>query len=77
VAQLVEPLCYNPEDRGFDSQSCHLNFSLTYFFRLHYGPGVNSASKRNEYEEYFLRGKCGRCIGLKTLPRSYADCHEI
>jgi len=24
------------------------------FFRSHYGPGVNSASSRNEYQEYFL-----------------------
>ena len=24
------------------------------YFRLHYGPGVNSASNRNEYQEYFL-----------------------
>ena len=23
-------------------------------FRSHYGPGVNSASNRNEYQEYFL-----------------------
>jgi hypothetical protein len=23
-------------------------------FRSHYGPGVDSASNRNEYEEYFL-----------------------
>ena len=23
-------------------------------FRLHYGPGVNSASNRNEYQYYFL-----------------------
>jgi len=23
-------------------------------FRLHYGPGVNSATNRNEYQEYFL-----------------------
>jgi len=22
-------------------------------------------------------GKSGRCVGLKTLPPSYADCHEI
>jgi len=29
VAQLVEALCYKPEDRGFDSQQCHWNFSLT------------------------------------------------
>ena len=27
------------------------------FFRQHYGPGVDSASNRNEYREYFLRVK--------------------
>ena len=26
-------------------------------FRSHYGPGVNSASNRNEYQEYFLEVK--------------------
>ena len=26
-------------------------------FRPHYGPGVDSASNRNEYQEYFLRVK--------------------
>jgi len=29
---------------------------LTYSFRPHYGPGVGSASNRNEYQEYFLGG---------------------
>ena len=33
-----------------------------------YGPGVNSASNRNEYQEYFLGGKGGQCVGLATLP---------
>jgi len=27
---------------------------ITKFFQSHYGPGVDSASNRNEYEEYFL-----------------------
>ena len=31
------------------------------------GPGVDSASDRNEYQEYFLGGKGGRCVGLITL----------
>jgi len=31
-----------------------LNFSLTQFFRPHYGPGVGSASNGNEYQEYLL-----------------------
>ena len=41
-------------------------------FRSHYGPGVDSASNRNEYQEYFLGGKGGRCIRLTTLPPSCA-----
>jgi len=36
-----------------------LNFSLTQSFRSHYGPGVDSASNRNEYQEYFLGVKSG------------------
>ena len=57
--------------------------SLEYFFdiilRAHYGPGlgVDSASNRNEYQEYFLGGKGGRCVGLTTLPPSCADCLTI
>jgi len=39
--------------------------------------GVDSASNRNECQEYFLGGKGGRCIGLKTIPPSCADCLEI
>ena len=77
VAQLVEVLRYKPEGRGFDSPWCHWNFSLTQSFRPHYGPGVDSASNRNEYQEYFLEGKGGRCVGLTTLPPSCADCLEI
>ena len=39
-------------------------------FRLHYGPGVDSASNRNEYQEYFLGGKGSQCVGMTTLPPS-------
>jgi len=35
-------------------------------------PGVDSASNRNEYQEYFLGGKGGRCVGMTTLPPSCA-----
>jgi hypothetical protein len=42
-----------------------------------YGPEFDSASKRNEYQEYFLVGEDGRCIGLTTLPPSCADFLEI
>jgi len=39
--------------------------------------GVDSASNRNEYQEYFLGGKGGWCIGLTTLPPSCANFLEI
>ena len=56
--------------------------SLVFFidiksFRSHYGPGVDSASNRNEYQEYFLGGKDGRCLGLRNLPTSCPDCLAI
>jgi len=35
-------------------------------FRSHYGPGVDTASNRNEYQEYFLGVKSGRCVKLTT-----------
>jgi hypothetical protein len=51
---LVGALRYKPEGLGFDPLWCHWSFSLTLTFRPHYGPGVDSASNRNEYQEYFL-----------------------
>ena len=41
-------------------------------FRSYYGPGVDSAHNRNEYQEYFLGVKSGRCVRLTTLPPSRA-----
>ena len=77
MAQLVEAPRYKLEGRGFDFPKCHWNFSLTQPFRPHYGPGVDSDSNRNEYQEYFLGGEGGRCVGLTNLPHSCADCLEI
>jgi len=50
---------------------------LLFLIRPHYGPGVDSASNRNVYQEYFLGGKGGRWVGLTTLPLSCADCLQI
>jgi len=50
---------------------------MTQFFRPHHGLGVDSASKKNEDREYLLRSKGGRCVGMKTLPPTYADCLEL
>jgi len=38
---------------------------------------VDSASNRNEYQEYFLGSKGGRCVGLTAFPPSCPDCLEI
>jgi len=46
-------------------------------FRSPYGPGVDSTSNRIEYQEYFLRVKGGRCVGLTTLPPECAESFEI
>jgi len=63
VVQLVEALRYKPEGRGFDSQWCLWNFSFTQSFQPHYGPGVDSASNKNEYQEYFLGVKRTAALG--------------
>ena len=64
---VVKVLCYKSEGRWSDPR-CQWIKS----FRSHYGPGVDSASNRNEYREYFLGGKGGRCVRLTNLPPSCA-----
>jgi hypothetical protein len=50
---VVKALRYKPASRGFDYRWFHWSFSVTYAFRSHYGPGVDSASNGNEYQVYF------------------------
>ena len=47
-------LRYKSEVRWVDRSWYRCNFSLTKTFLSHYGPGVDSASNRNEYQEHFL-----------------------
>jgi hypothetical protein len=51
---VVKELRYKSEGRWFDPRWSHWNFSLAKSFRLHYGPGVDSACNRNENQENFL-----------------------
>ena len=72
---VVKALHYKSEGRWFDPNWYQWIFhwhKILQILRSHYGPGVNSASKRNEYQEYFLGSKGGRCIRLTTLPPSCA-----
>ena len=54
VEQVAEALGYKRDGREFDSRWCHWGFWFTYSYRPHNGTGVDAASNRNEYQEYFL-----------------------
>jgi len=51
---VVKVLCYKSEGRLFDPSSVSGFFINIKYFWSHYGPGVNSTSNRNEYQENFL-----------------------
>jgi hypothetical protein len=68
VAEVVEALCYMPESHRFDPDRGLQDFSLTYSFRPHFGPKINAASNKNEYQGSPLRGKDNQCVVLTTLP---------
>ena len=52
-------LCYKSEVAGSIPASVSGFFIDIKSFGSHYGPGVDSASNRNEYQEYFLGVKAG------------------
>ena len=74
---VVKALCYKSEGRWFDPSWCHWNFSLICNpSERTYGPGVDSAPNRNEYQEYFLGVKAAgaKADNLTTI---LCRCHEI
>ena len=55
VAQWLKCCATKSEGRWFDSSRVSLEFFIDIkSFRSHYGPVVDSASNRNEYQEHFL-----------------------
>jgi hypothetical protein len=46
---VVKALIYKPEGRGFKTWSGELIFSIYLILPVTLGPGVHSASNRNEY----------------------------
>jgi len=54
VAQWLRCCATNREVAGSIPPSVSGFFIDIKFFRSHYGPGVDLASNRNEYQEYFL-----------------------
>jgi len=49
-----------------------VRFQMVSSFWPHYGLGVELTTNRNEYKEYFLGGKGGRCTKLTKSPPSCA-----
>ena len=72
VAQWLRCCATNRKVAGSIPASVSRFFIDIKSLRSHYGPGVDSASNRNEYREYFLGVKSGRCLRLTTLPPSCA-----
>ena len=54
VAQWLRCSTTNPKVAGSMPAGVNGFFLDIKSFRSHYGPGVDSASNRNEYQEYFL-----------------------
>ena len=54
VAQLLRFYATNRKVAGSVPAGVSGFFIDIKSFRSHYGPGVDSASKRNEYQQYFL-----------------------
>ena len=53
---VVKVLSYKSEGRWLDPAVSGFFIDIK-SFQSHYGPGVDSASNRNEYQEHFLRVK--------------------
>jgi hypothetical protein len=75
ITVLVKALCYKPEGRGFEIRRGECISFLIYLIVLAaLGPGVYSASIRNEFQKQ--RNKCFwgvkrcQCVGRTTLPPS-------
>jgi hypothetical protein len=69
---VVKVLLYKSEGRWFDPRWWHGILHWHKFLWSHYGRGVVSAYNSNEYQVYFMGGKCGRYLRLTTLPPSCA-----
>ena len=66
VAQWLRRCVTNRKFAGSIPASVNEFFVDIKSFRSHYGPDVDSVSNRNEYQEYFLRGKGDRSVRLAT-----------
>ena len=74
VAQWLRCCATNWKVAGSIPAGVSVFFIDIKFFLSHYGPGVDSASNRNEYLEYFLGVPVRKADNLTTI---LCCCHEI
>ena len=70
-------ICYYRVAVAHSFEALRVRFPMVYWNPALYGPGFDTTSNRNKYQELLLRGKGGRCLRLTTLPPSCAGCLEI
>jgi len=63
VAQWLRCCATNRKVAGSIPVGVSESFTDIKSFRSHYGPGVDKASNRNEYQEYFLGVKAAGALG--------------
>jgi hypothetical protein len=66
---VFEALWHRPKNCGFETRWDNLIVSVCFSFTATVGPGVDSASNRNEYR----RQKHGQFVGSRTWPVREAD----
>jgi hypothetical protein len=76
VAQLVEAPHFTTS-RQVAVSIPDSGFEIFHFADPFACAGIDSTSNVSEYQEFSLEGKGGRCVGLTTLPRTYASCLKI
>jgi len=64
---VVKVLCYKSEGAGSISDGV-----IDIIVSIALWPRVDSASNRNEYQDYFVAVKSGRCVRLTSLPATWA-----
>jgi hypothetical protein len=65
---VVKALCYKPEGRGFETRWGEWFLSIYLILLAALGPGVYSASNRNEYQKHKIM-----LLGSKAWPICRAD----